>query len=257
MMTSWSQIIWKHAHFLWGIQFPWRFNVFLLAATAGLAALAISSLRAAPLRRAVAGALVALGLWGLVAVQSARLGNTFSAFRSTESFQFSDEMDSAREIYMQVDPRQALLVKPPDDEKVHVTVARGTGDAAVTSVLTRSIQIEARCKSDCILQVGQYYYPTWRMQTVPATEAKLHAGSPGGLMELSLPAGEYHLVLEVPHGLSERLGAWLSLACLLVVMVIAITGTPFLAPVPTVPDGGSTSKRPGNKSLAGAMHHVG
>ncbi len=235
MMTSWSQIVWKYVHFLWNIQFPWRLNTFLLAATAGLAALAISSLRIAPLRRGVAGALVAIGIWGVVAVQCAWLGNTFSAFHSSTSYQFVDEMDSAREIYMQVDPRQALLVKPADDEKVHVTVTHGTGVAAVTSVLARSIQLQARCDTDCILQVGQFYFPAWRVQTVPAAEVKLHAGLPGGLMELSLPAGDYHLVLEVPHSVPERLGAWLSLACLLLVIALAIAGTPFLRMGPTSP----------------------
>ena len=227
MMTSWSEVVWKSVHFLWNIQFPWRLNTFLVVATAGLAALAISGLRTAPLRRSLVGALVALGLWGVVAVQSARMGNTFSAFRSTQSFQFLDEMDSAREIYMQVDPRQALLVQPPDDEKVHVTLERGSGVASVTSVLARSIQIEARCQTDCALRVGQFYYPAWRVRAAPA-KVELYAGLPGGLMEMSLPAGEYHLVLEVPHSLPEQLGAWLSLACLLIVLVIAIAGTPFL-----------------------------
>ena len=42
MMTSWSQVVWKAVHFLWNIQFPWRLNTFLVVATAGLAALAIS-----------------------------------------------------------------------------------------------------------------------------------------------------------------------------------------------------------------------
>ena len=235
MMTSWSLMVWKSVHFLWNIQFPWRLNTFLLAATAGLAALAISGLRTMPVRRGLAGALVALGIWGVVAVQSARMGNTFSAFRSTESHQFRDEMDSAREIYMQVDPRQALLVKPPEDEKVHVTVERGSGVAAVTAVLPRSIQIHARCETDCTLQVGQFYFPAWQVRTVPPAKVELYAGSAGGLMELSIPAGEFHLVLELPHGLSERLGAWLSLACLLVLMVFAIKGTPFLQLAKTAP----------------------
>jgi hypothetical protein len=235
MMTSWSLIVWRSVHFLWNIQFPWRLNTFLLAATAGLAAIAISSLRTVPMRRGLVGALVALGLWGVVAVASARMGNTFSAFRSAESYPFRDDMDSAREIYMQVDPKQALLVKPPDDGKVHVTVERGSGVAAVTSVLPRSIQIEARCETDCTLQVGQFYYPAWRVRTVPAATVQLYAGSPGGLMKFALHAGEYHLVLEVPHSLSERLGAWLSLACLLVLMVIAIKGTPFLQLAKTAP----------------------
>jgi hypothetical protein len=186
-----------------------------------------------PLRRGLTGALVALGVWGVVAIATARMGNTFSAFRSTDSYQFRDEMDSAREIYMQVDPRQALLVKPPDDEKVHVTVEQGSGVAAVTAVLPRSIQIQARCETDCTLQVGQFYFPAWRVRTVPAAKVELYAGSPGGMMELSLPAGEFHLVLDLPHRWSERLGASLSLACLLVLTVIAIKGTPFLQPAPT------------------------
>jgi hypothetical protein len=258
MMTSWSLVVWRSVHFLWNIQFPWRLNTFLLAATAGLAALALSGLRTVRRpRRRLAGALVALGVWGVVAVPSAHLGNTFSAFRSTESYQFRDEMDSAREIYMQVNPSKALLVKPPDDEKLHVTVERGSGVAAVTAVQARSIQLEARCETDCTLQVGQFYYPAWRLKSVPE-KVELYAGSPGGLMELSLPAGEYHIVLEVPYGLPERLGAWLSLACLLVVIIIAIIGTPFLQTEPAVPDGEhTTSNDSRNESLASAMREVG
>ena len=129
---------------------------------------------------------------------------------------------------MQVDPRKALLVKPPDDEKVHVTLERGSGVAAVTSVLPRSIQIDARCETDCALRVGQYYYPAWRVRAAQQLKSSCTPGLPGGLMEMSLPAGEYHLVLEVPHRLPEQLGAWLSLACVLIVLVIAIAGTPFL-----------------------------
>ena len=257
MMTSWTQLIWKSVHFLWNIQFPWRLNTFLLAGTAGLAALAISGLRTLPRRRGLVGVLLVLGIWGVVALECARTGSTFSAFRSTESYQFNDEMDSAREIYMQVDPRKALLVQPPDDEKVHVMVERGSAVAAVTSVLARSIQIDAHCQTACTLQVGQFYFPVWRLRNAPAN-VELYAGSPGGLMELSLPAGDYHLVLEVPHALSERLGAWLSLASLLVVLILAIKGAPFLyiAPTGSDPELGATSKAAGNKPFASAMHLV-
>jgi len=258
MMTSWSQQAWKVMHFLWGIQFPWRFNTLLLAATAGLSALAISGLRSAPRRIRLAGALVALGLWGVVALEGARMGSTFSAFRSTASYRFLDEMDSAREIYMQVDPRQALLVQPPDDEKVHVAVVRGTGVATVTSVLSRSIQIDARCATDCILQVGQFYFPAWRVQSVPAAKVKLYAGLPGGLSDLSLPAGAYQLVLEIPHSLPERLGTWLSLVCLLLVVILAISGLPFLRLAPTALTGEppATAQPAGNKSHASALHAI-
>lgn len=258
MMTSWTDIVWKSVHFLWNIQFPWRLNTFLLVATAGLAALAISGLRTAPRRRRLAGAVIVFGLWGVVALQGARLGSTFPAFRSTASYPFIDEMDSAREIYMQVDPRQALLVQPPDDEKVHVAVVRGTGVATVASVLPRSIQIDVRCATDCILQVGQFYFPAWRVQSVPAAKVKLYAGLPGGLSELSLPAGAYQLVLEIPHSLPERLGLWLSLACLLLVVILAISGLPLLRLAPTALTGEppTTEQRAANQSRPSALHAI-
>jgi hypothetical protein len=226
MMTSWSLSIWKVFHFLWNFQFPWRLNAFLMAATAGLAALAISDLRRASLRRGLTGAIVALGLWGLVAGQSARTGNMIRAFRSGESFPFEDHMDAARAIYTQVDPNEAILVKAPDDEKIHVTLVRGSGAGSVTSVRPRSIQLAVDCQTDCAFQIGQFYYPAWQAEAGPAN-VELYAGSPGGLMELSLPAGEHHVRLELPKGWSERLGLWLSLFCLLLVSVLAINGVPF------------------------------
>lgn len=225
MMTSWSQSIWKIFHFLWNIQLPWRLNAFLMAATAGLAALAISELRRASLRRGLTGAIVALGLWGVVAGQSARSGNMIPAFRSVESFPFEDHMDAARAIYTQVDPNEAILVKAPDDEKIHVTLVRGSGVGSVTSVQPRSIQLAVDCQTDCAFQIGQFYYPAWQAKAGPAN-VELHPGSPGGLMELSLPAGEHHVRLELPKGWSERLGLWLSLFCVVLVSVLAIKGVP-------------------------------
>ncbi len=226
MMTSWSQIVWKVLHFLWYIQFPWRLNAFLVVATAGLAALAISELRRASLRRGLAGALVAFTLWGLVAVLSAGTGYVSRVFRSAKLYQFVGGMDSGLPIYAQVDPKQAIRVRPPGDQKIHVTLERGSGFAAVASVQPRSIKLEAYCETDCTLQIGQFYYPGWRVRTVPGN-VELHAGSPGGLMELSAPAGTHHLLLELPYSWSERLGAWLSLACLLLVLIAVIKGAPF------------------------------
>jgi hypothetical protein len=222
MMTSWSQIVWKNLHFLWAIQFPWRLNEFLAIATAGLAALAISELRKGSLRRWRAGRIVALAMWGFVAVQSACIVIRNSG--SSRSIAFDDSMDFARPIYSQVDPRQALLVKPPDDEHIHASLEHGFGFAAITFVQPRSVKVHADCETACTIEIGQFYYPAWRVRGV--ADAVMRAGSSGGLMEVSIPAGEHDLDLELPLGWSERFGAWLSLACLLLVLVVAIAGLP-------------------------------
>jgi len=45
LMTTLSVPIWIHLKFLWGILFPWRFNVLLSVAATGLVALSVPSLR--------------------------------------------------------------------------------------------------------------------------------------------------------------------------------------------------------------------
>jgi hypothetical protein len=226
MMTSWSQIVWRSIHFLSYIQFPWRLNAFLLIATTGLAALAISDLRGSLPRRKIAGGLIALSLWGLVAVQTLRGGDLIHAFRSHESYTLTVKKDAALMIYAQADPNQAWLVKPAADEGVHVALENGSGSATVDSVEPRRIRIAAHCETPCTLQIGQFYYPAWRAR-IDSGDVDLHAGLPAGLMETSLPAGDHHLILELPFGWSERAGIYLSLATLCLVGFLFIRGAPF------------------------------
>ena len=226
MMTGWSQLVWKTFHFLWDVQFPWRLNVFLVPATSGLAALAISELRMVlPWRRLLGGAL-ALVVWGVVAGGTARMVNIGYAFRTTMPVPYQPQADVALPVYAQVrDPKEALLVKPPDDQKIHVVVVEGLGRAAVRATRPRLIELQARCESDCTLQIGQFYYPAWRAMLLPAAaEIPLRPASPGGLMEVSLPPGEHEVELELPRGWSERIGGWLSVVSLGVVVFLAISG---------------------------------
>jgi len=226
MMTSWSLPVWKRLSFLWNLQFPWRMNVFVAVATTGLAALALAELRTAPLRRRLVGALVAFALWSLVAVGIARVGDVRRAFLFTGSLEYQENRDSALPIYTQVDPKQALLVQPAADKKVHVIFEQGSGSAEVTSVQPRLITFNANCASDCTLQIGQFYYPAWRAAALPSgAEIPLRPASPGGLMEVSLPSGAHSVELKLPRGWSERLGPWLSLACLLSAAALAFGGT--------------------------------
>jgi hypothetical protein len=227
MMTSWSQLAWRTFRFLWNVQFPWRLNTFLVPATAGLAALAFSELRTALPWRRTFGGILALVVWGVVAGGTAKLGPVQRAFRAAISVTYQPGTDLTLPIYTQVDPRGALLVMPTDDEKIHVAVVEGSGHAVVSSTRPRLIELQAKCESDCTLQISQFYYPAWRARLLAgAAEIPLSPASPGGLMEVSLPPGEYAVELELPRGWSERIGLWLSLLSLGTVVFLTITANP-------------------------------
>jgi hypothetical protein len=225
MMTSWSQLIWKIFHFLWNIQFPWRFNEFLGLATAGLCALSISELQTAPRSSRRLGIFVALLLWGLVAVQPVRIRVLHELLFPLNPLSYETDADGVIPVYAQGDPRQAMLAKPPADKRIHVDFERGAGVAVVTSVRPRMIELEANCDGDCTLKIGQYFYPLWQATSSPGEiRVPLAPASASGLMELRLPPGEHHLKIELPWGWSERAGEWASLLCLLLIAILVATG---------------------------------
>lgn len=226
MMTSGSQILWKTIHFLWNVQFPWRFNVLLTIATAGLAAMAISRFRSIRPRRCVLSAFLALVVWGLVAAGTAALGPARHTFANPETVASHPAVDGALPVYAQVNPRAALNVQPPEDGKIQVTVVDGSGRAEISPVGPRKLEIKADCSSACTLQISQFYYPAWKARLLGATMASspldLRADPPGGLMEVTLPAGHNDAEIELPRGWSERAGLWLSAVCLILIIVLAI-----------------------------------
>jgi hypothetical protein len=226
MMTGWSRPVWEAFRFLWTVQFSWRFSALLLFPVAGLAALAVARLRRESLARRVLGGLVAVAVWCVVAVGPAKVGDVGRAFRGPGFITYQPQLDVALPIYTQAeDPREPLRVRPPDDQKIHVDIVRGSGRASVLSAGPRQMELEASCESDCTLIVGQFYYPAWRAKLLPGPgEVSLKPGSPGGLMQVSLPPGTHHLELLLPRGWSERLGLWLSAFSFAFVVFLAMTG---------------------------------
>ena len=200
MTTRWSLIVWSIVHPIWNIQFPWRFSIFLTISTAGLAALALSELQMQPVRTRVLGSVLAIVVWGMVAVLPAWRGEMRHKFRNTHSVEFERSQDFGLPVYAQVkDAREALDVMPSPDGNVDAVVTSGSGRAQVRLVEGRRIDLHATCESECTVQVGQFYYPTWNAKLMPvSTVVPLRAALPGGLMEISLPAGEHDVALEFP-----------------------------------------------------------
>jgi hypothetical protein len=228
MMTRWSLIVWQTIHPLWTMQFPWRFNVFLALATTGLAALAISNLSKRPLLERVPGSILAIVLWGLVAGGTAVAGHLKDAFWGTQPVAYQPSRDSALPLYAHVKTLQEVRdVLASNEATLDVVVTSGKGTAEINMVNPRLIDVHATCESDCTLRIGQFYYPAWRAKLVHGgTAIPLRASSPGGLTELSLPAGETDVVLELPRSWTEQIGPWVSLVSLIAVVVLALSDKP-------------------------------
>ncbi len=152
--------------------FPWRLNVLLVFAAAGLTALVISELRARPRRECVLGSIVALVIWGIVAGGTAWLGHMGYAFRKTQPVSYQASWDEALPIYSQLtDPRESYKVIPSKDGKVDGVVIAGTGRAEVSPVYSRRIELRAACENECRVQIGQFYYSAWHAKLMPTAEA--------------------------------------------------------------------------------------
>jgi hypothetical protein len=209
MTTSWSQLIWKSFHFLWNIQFPWRLNAFLAVATAGLCALTFAELRVWPRTTRIVGVCVAVLLWSIVAVYSVRAG--FYSRIDFAPVKFEHDRDGASPVYAQADPSAAFNLISPSDKKLHVNVMQGSGTASVVSISPRQFEVQADCESVCRLQVGQFYYPLWQAIASPGNvDVHFGPGFPAGLMELSLPPGNYLVRISMPLSWPERAGVWMS-----------------------------------------------
>ncbi len=216
MTISWSQTIWRSFGFLWNIQFPWRFNVPLEIATAGLCALGFAALRTKSPALAIVGYLTAFAPWCLVT--SSPLG-----LSTGNMVRFEKDVDPALPVYVQTDPRQAILVKPPSDRSIHAEVIDGRGSATVESIRPRTIELQASCRDDCTVRIGQFYYPLWHAFISPAgVHVPLVPESTSGLMLLMLAPGQYHITVAMPYTWPERAGAWMSLLSLLAVAGLAI-----------------------------------
>jgi hypothetical protein len=226
MMTRWSLIIWNTIHPLWSIQFPRRFNVFLAVATAGLAALAMSSLGGRPLRERVLASVVGIAVWALVAGGMARAGHVENPYWGTRPEVNRPARDSALPVYAQVKNLDETLamVTSPREGNPNVIVTSGAGKVEVNMPHSRRIELHASCGNDCTLRIGQFFYPAWRARVAQSgTAIPLRAASPGGMMEISIPPGETDIVVELPYGWCEQIGPWVSLVSLILVGALALS----------------------------------
>ncbi len=238
-MTRASAFIWSLTGFLKYLQFPSRLNVILALCLAALAALSVPCLlqprtRAATLLLAlVAVGWLAADAWSPTHVYSAWGGDPAKSNRhwvekQLEPFDMMPRPASERVLKDAAEFDAFVETHPPKAVRI---VALSTNDATGTAVVERwrprRVLLAIHSSQDSQLTVNHFYYEGWQGR-VEGTERTLPASpSPEGFIQLSIPRGDYELVLELPRDRAERVGSLVSLLC--VVMIAGLVGRALLA----------------------------
>jgi len=87
----------------------------------------------------------------------------------------------------------------------------GGGAATVLVWKPRHIEVIADCAACGPLIVRQLYYPKWQARLDASGERlQVAAALPQGLIAVQTPPGRQQVVLELPRGVDEQIGTWLS-----------------------------------------------
>ena len=223
LMLPWSAEIWRAVPRVEIFQYPWRLCAILAVAGARLFAAAVDD----GLRHGVRGeGRPSLAVMILVALAVIGAGNIIwrvdSRLRapSTPRVDVTQWVDPMYVTYVPAlklaafaksvgtSPDSFEVAPTPVEEGVHAKFVAGKGIVSVTRVGPRKLLVSARCLGDARVQIGQLYFPLWKI--VPMTQHPLDealGSSAEGLIELSLAPGQHDFELAFDGGWPERSGA--------------------------------------------------
>jgi uncharacterized membrane protein len=237
MMSTWSAGIWRALPVLQKVQFPWRFNILLLCATAAVLATACallidyaSQLRKSKMkRRSPAFSLALVVAAGIVALFGVQL---LSATKALNEDRLVERTVPARVLIADYAGfRPSTLRKELFEQEVIrslgeslplVGIAQGTGSLAVLSWRPRRIVLAVDAKTELQLVVKQLYYPGWSARA-PAESAvyPVTPAEPVALVSVQVPQGRHEVVVTLDATSPERLGQIISGVALAVILLIA------------------------------------
>ena len=232
LMTRWTVPLWGRMHFLWSIQFPWRFFGLLSIFTTGLIAFLVQAvLRNGGWRNprlllagcAFAG-IVLLGAtaWHAPAIFFHHIPD--GPQRPTD-LALSTYLH-ATELFDQEHPWRAA--SPAEETRI----LQGTGSVRLQTIAARRRVLEVDCSVPCMTQVHLLYYPGWLAHDLTGASVPLQASPENGLIELTMPSGYHRIQLELPRDSAERLGPWVSFLSFGGLLIVAFGALPGAARKP-------------------------
>jgi hypothetical protein len=220
LSTRWSEGIWRHASFLWNIQFPWRLSGLLSVFALGLFAFALRDFWGSPARRKKM-LLACTGLWLAIGISSYVALDIREYLARPFVTEMKWKVETAYPTYAHISELPTPDELGPNDgmaDKVLLLAAKGM--ATLDTVTARHLHLAVDCPQSCTLLLKLVYYPFWQAHEASNQPIALQPSRRAGLTELSLGPGAHEVDLQLPFGRSEIWGAWLSLISLAVVALL-------------------------------------
>lgn len=245
LMIKPSGFIWETVPLLKNLQFPFRLNVILVVCVAALASLAGPHLLQ-PRARAVT-LFLALIVVGWLGADFWVFTRAFSALRSATH---EGEKQVSQWMRTQMDPPEMwpqpanvfmnpnmtpsidfaafdrfVLAHPPKATQLEAfSTGIASGTAQVETWKPRHIVLKIDAARDSQLTLNCFYYAGWQARTDGTGNILPLSPSPDGLIQVTVPQGNYDLILELPKGRPERAGIITSLLSLLLLVGMVIWG---------------------------------
>lgn len=254
MMTGLSESIWKIVPVLQKIQFPERFNVIVAIATAGLLAMAISTMKDS--RLASTRVIKTIAFFLIVAWMPATGWAAWSAFSFTnpdqdaindENGKIEQRRDAPEyrprwsssmakldwENSIDIDHWDTLLrrefepllhsVNDSEGNLVRVRILKGIGQVEVNYWKPRDIGLHVETPTGVLLNISQFYYPGWEAHLInESTNLTLKPTSPDGLLSLEVPGGDHQMKLQLKQSKAEFIGQLISALSLIITLCLIL-----------------------------------
>lgn len=230
MMFPLSKPIYQLFPSLQMIQFPWRFNTVLTLAVSVLVAVGFASIRK-PYSDSVIIALVIGGAlllhWIPITARpllETSLGNNpyLSGSPSPRKKLGHDTLEY-RTRWAMGDYEQLLLrLRDYQGNLTKARIVDGDGNVTVQVWKPRHIVMLVDAKIESILEVSQFYYPTWTAMLDNKSLMAVQFSKPDGLVILSVPPGRHSLELRFAKTRYEALGMKVSFGTIIMLLCIQL-----------------------------------
>jgi hypothetical protein len=221
MMTPISQPLVELFPVIHRIQFPWRFNTNLVLATTAITGISLYSLQR-PYSRLVivlltVSAMLVISWLGIDIWQGIQ-----ESTRDVREILNNKILQGSFESYTRPRWVQGNLKEMATDV-AQVNIPSDIGEAEIINWEPRDIVIKVNLPDSAMLSVGQLYYPGWRAHIIGQSCClELQPSIPIGLINISVPGGEYEIALRLLTSTQEFVGRLISAGSFLIIIILAI-----------------------------------